>query len=146
MRRMWILTTAACVLGGLVGIGQSMFAGQVAGAAPPTARQARPRLGQAERELQRMSHALNLTEEQKARILPVLQKRNQQLKDLRAEGSLPQGYARAKATEIRKSARRQIDQILTPEQREKQKRLRQGIRPKRSGQSSVFRGTYGAGG
>jgi Spy/CpxP family protein refolding chaperone len=108
-----------------------MFAGQVAGAAPPTARQARPRLGQAERELQRMSHALNLTEEQKARILPVLQKRNQQLKDLRAKSSLPQGYARAKATEIRKSARRQINLILTPEQREKQK-MRQGIRAKGS--------------
>ena len=42
MRRIWILTIAACVLGGLVGIGQSMFAGQEAGGAPPTARQARP--------------------------------------------------------------------------------------------------------
>jgi Spy/CpxP family protein refolding chaperone len=82
-----------------------------------------------------MSDALNLTEEQKARILPVLQERNQQLKDLRAKSSLPQGYARAKATEIRKSARRRIDQILTPEQREKQKTLRQGIRPKRSAQA-----------
>ena len=87
-----------------------------------------------------MSHALNLTEEQKARILPVLQKRNQQLKDLRAKSSLPQGYARAKATEIRKSARRQINQILTPEQREKQKNTA-GDSPKRSGQSSVVCGT-----
>jgi Spy/CpxP family protein refolding chaperone len=123
-----------------------MFAGQVAGEAPPTARQARSHLGQAEREVQRMSHALNLTEEQKARILPVLQERNQQLKDLRAKSSLPQGYARAKATEIRKSARRKIDQILTPEQREKQKTLRKGIGQKRIGQSSVVRGNYGAGG
>jgi Spy/CpxP family protein refolding chaperone len=146
MRRRWMLTVAACVLGGLVGIGQSMFAGQEAGKAPPSAREARSHLGQAEREVERMGHALNLTEEQKARILPVLQRRNQQLKDLRAKSSLPQGYARTKATEIRKSARRQIDQILTPEQREKQKTMRKGIGQKRIGQSSVVRGNYGAGG
>jgi Spy/CpxP family protein refolding chaperone len=131
MRRIWILTTAACVLSGLVGIGQSMFAGQEAGKAPPSAREARSHLGQAEREVERMGRALNLTEEQKARMLPVLQRRNQQLKDLRAKSSLPQGYARAKATEIRKSARQRINQILTPEQREKQKAMRRGMRPKR---------------
>ncbi len=146
MRRKWMLTLAVCVLGGLVGIGQSMFAGQEAGKGPPSARQARSHLGQAEREVERMGHALNLTEEQKARILPVLQRRNQQLKDLRAKSSLPQGYARAKATEIRKSARRQIDQILTPEQREKQKIQRKGIGQKRISQSSVVSGNYGAGG
>ena len=130
MRGMWILTLAACVFGGLVGIGQSMFGGQEAAEAPSTARQAHPGGGQVERELQRMSKTLNLTEEQKARIRPVLQERNQQLKDLRAKSSLPQGEARARATQIRKSARRKIDQILTPEQREKQKALRRGIRPK----------------
>jgi Spy/CpxP family protein refolding chaperone len=71
-----------------------------------------------------MSEALNLTGAQKARILPILEQRNQQLKAVRAQSSLSQGYARAKATEIRKSARRRIDLILTPEQREKQKLTR----------------------
>ncbi len=124
MRRMWILTMAACVLGGLVGIGQSMFAGQGAGGAPPTAQRAHSARGQVERELQRMSQTLNLTDDQVARIRPILQNRNKQLKDLRANSSLPQGYARTKATAIRKSARRQIDLILTPQQREKQKAMR----------------------
>jgi Spy/CpxP family protein refolding chaperone len=132
---MRILIVAACVLSGLVGIGQDMFAWQEAGEAPPTAQQARPARGRAERELQRMSERLNLTEEQKAKIRPILQERNKQLEDLRANSSLPQGEARAKATEIRKSARQQIDQILTPEQREKQKTMRRGTRPKGSGQS-----------
>jgi Spy/CpxP family protein refolding chaperone len=135
MRGLWILTMAACVLGGLVGIGQSMFAGQEAGGAPPTTQQARPARGRVERQLQRMGERLNLTDDQKARIRPILQNRNKQLEDLRAKSSLPQGYARAKAAEIRRSARQQIDQVLTPEQREKQKAIRRGARQKGSGQA-----------
>jgi len=135
MRGMWILTMAACVLGGLVGIGESMFAGQEAGEAPPTEQQARPARGRVERELQRMGERLNLTDDQVARIRPILQNRNKQLEDLRAKSSLPQGYARAKATEVRRSARQQIDQILTPEQKEKQKAMRRGVRQKGSGQA-----------
>jgi Spy/CpxP family protein refolding chaperone len=142
---MWILAMAACVLGGLVGTGQSMFAVQKAGGAPPTAQRARPHLNQVERELQRMSQTLNLTDDQVAKIRPILQIRNKQLKDLRANSSLPQGYARTKATAIRKSARRQIDLILTPQQKEMRKAMR-GVRQKGSGPSSVFHGTYGAGG
>jgi Spy/CpxP family protein refolding chaperone len=124
MRRIWILTTVACVLGGLAGIAPNSFARQPAGEVPPPTSQARPHLGQTERELQKMSETLNLTEEQKVRIRPILQERNQQLKDLRAQSSLPQGYARKKATEIRKSARQRINLILTPQQREEQKATR----------------------
>jgi Spy/CpxP family protein refolding chaperone len=121
---MWILTMAACVLSGLVGIGKDMFAGQGAGGALPTAQQARPAGGRVERQLQRMSKSLNLTNDQVAKIRPILENRNKQLKDLRANSSLPQGEARTKATAIRKSAHQQIDLILTAEQREKQKAMR----------------------
>jgi protein CpxP len=131
MPKIWVRIMAACVLSGLAGIGQDMVAGQGASGAPPTAQQARPARGRVERQLQRMGERLNLTEEQKAKIRPILQNRNQQLEDLRAKSSLPQGMARAKAREIRRSARQQIDQILTPEQRDKQKVMRQGPRPKR---------------
>jgi len=122
-------------VGGLVGVGQNIFAGQEAGGAPPTARRARPHGNQVERELQRMSQTLNLTDDQVARIRPILQIRNKQLKDLRANSSLPQGEARTKATAIHKSARQQIDQILTPEQKEKRKAMRRGVRQKGSGQA-----------
>jgi Spy/CpxP family protein refolding chaperone len=127
---MWILTVAAYVLSGLLGIGQSMFAGQGVGEAPPTAQQTRPARGRVERQLQRMRETLNLTDEQVAKIRPILRNRNKQLDDLRANSSLPQGEARAKAREIRKSARQRIDQILTPEQREKERAMRRGNRPK----------------
>jgi len=132
MRTVWIFTTAACVLSVLVGIGQNRLAGQEAGGVPPSAQAAR---GRAERELQRMSKRLNLTEEQKAKILPILQERNKQLDDLRAQSSLPQGEARAKARDIRRSARQQIAQILTPEQRDKDKAMRREARQKASGQA-----------
>ena len=130
MPKIWVRIMAACVLSGLVGSGQKLFAGQGASEAPPTAQQARPARGRVERQLQRMGERLNLTEEQKAKIRPILQERNKQLEDLRAKSSLPQGMARAKAREIRRSARLQIAQILTPEQRDKQKAMRQGTRPK----------------
>jgi len=130
MRTIWIRVIAACVLSGLVGIGEGICAGQEPGEAPPTAQQARPARGRVERQLQRMRETLNLTDDQVAKIRPILQNRNKQLEDLRAKSSLPQGEARAKAREIRKSARQQIDQILTPGQREKQKAMRRGNRPK----------------
>ena len=130
---MWSITTAACLLGGLVGVGQNIFAGQEAGGAPPTAQRARPHSNQVERELQRMSRTLKLTDDQVAKIRPILQTRNKQLNDLRANSSLPQGYARTKAKEIRKYARQQIDLVLTPEQRAKQKAMRQGMGARRSG-------------
>jgi Spy/CpxP family protein refolding chaperone len=134
MRKIWIRIMAACVLSGLVGIAQYMFAWQETAGAPPAPQQTRPARGRAERELQRMSQRLNLTEEQKAKILPILQERNKQLDDLRANSSLPQGEARAKAREIRKSARQQIAQILTPEQIEKERAMRRGGRSNSSGQ------------
>ena len=124
MRRVWIYILAACTLIGLIGVAQGMFAAQEAGGAPPSAQQApRPR-GRVERQLQKMTETLNLTDDQVAKIRPILQNRNQQLKDLRADSSLPQGEARAEAAAIRRSARQQIDRILTPEQREKQKAMR----------------------
>ena len=121
MRRMLIAMALVAVLTWPVTMGRVVLAGQTAPAGAP---QARFHHSPAEREVERMREALNLTEAQRAKILPILEQRNRQLKDLRAQSSLPQGYARAKASEIRKSARRRIDMILTPEQRAMQKMSR----------------------
>jgi Spy/CpxP family protein refolding chaperone len=120
MRKMLIALAVAGVLTGPLGIGPVAWAGRSVPQGPRRAPTARLHRSPAQREVERMSEALNLTAAQKARILPILEQRNQQLKALRAQSSLPQGYARTKATEIRKSARRRIDLILTPEQKEKQ--------------------------
>jgi Spy/CpxP family protein refolding chaperone len=106
--------------------GQHWLAGQEPPATPPTEQPARMPHGREEHQLQRMRETLNVTDDQVAKIRPILETRDQQLKDLRANYSLPQGEARAKAAEIRKSARKQIEHVLTPEQRQKQKALRRG--------------------
>ena len=110
----------------VLALGQHWLAGQEPPANPPIEQQARIPHGRVERQLQRMRETLNVTDDQVAKIRPILETRDQQLKDLRANYSLPQGEARAKAAEIRKSARKQIEHILTPEQRQKQKALRRG--------------------
>ena len=110
----------------LLTIGQSCLAGQEPAPSPSPTQQARMPHGRLEHELERMMETLNLTDDQISQIRPILETRNQQLKDLRANASLPQGEARAKAAEIRKSARRHIEHVLTPEQRKMQKALRRG--------------------
>jgi len=110
----------------LLAIGQTCFAGQDSAPFPPAKQQARVPHGRVEHELERMRETLSLTNDQIAQIRPILETRDQQLKDLRANYSLPQGEARAKAAELRKSARRQIERLLTPDQRKTQKELRRG--------------------
>ena len=111
----------------LLAIGRTCLAGQEpATPPPPPKQQTRMPHGRVEHELERMRETLNLTDDQIAQVRPILETRDQQLKDLRANASLPQGEARAKAAEIRKSARKQIERLLTPEQRKMQKALRRG--------------------
>ena len=86
-----------------------------------------------EGRLQRMSERLNLTDEQKEKLRPILQDEFKQLKALRADNSLSQDARRAKAREIRRSTRQQIGQILTPEQKEKMKERRRNARRQRGG-------------
>ena len=126
MQRIWMCMMAACAMSGLVGIGQRTLAGQEAGGTPPTVQQARPARGRVERELERMRETLKLTDDQIAQIRPILENRNQTLKDLRGNSAMPQGEARAKAAQIRRSARKQIERILTPQQRQMQKAMRRG--------------------
>ena len=120
------LLVRVVTISALLAIGRTCLAGQEPAPSPPPEQHARMPHGRVEHELERLKETLNLTDDQIGQIRPILETRNQQLKDLRANASLPQGEARAKAAEIRRSARRQIEHILTPEQRKTQKALRRG--------------------
>ena len=126
MRTVLATILAVCVASGLARAGQATAAGQEATGTPPAPQQTHPPRGRVERELQSLSASLGLTDDQVEKIRPILETRNQQLKDLRANSAMPQGEARAKAAAIRRSARRQIDRILTPQQKQKQKEMRRG--------------------
>jgi Spy/CpxP family protein refolding chaperone len=72
-----------------------------------------------QQHLQRLSSELNLTDDQKQKIQPILQSEFQQLKTVHNDSSLSTDQKQAKMTGIRDSANSQIAPILTPDQQKK---------------------------
>lgn len=71
---------------------------------------------------------MNLTEDQKAKLRPILQDENQQMEALRNDTSMTQEQKIAKANEVRQNASPKIKAILTPEQLQKLADLQQKAR------------------
>jgi periplasmic protein CpxP/Spy len=69
--------------------------------------------------LERMSRHLDLTDEQKAKIKPILDDEDQRLKALRDDGSLTRVQQREKLRSIRQETHEKISPFLTPEQQKK---------------------------
>lgn len=90
--------------------------------------------------LDRMAKHLNLTDDQKARIQPIIENSSQQMKALRDDAAADRQARRAKAMEIQKNTMDQIRPILTAEQQQKLADMRQkrmehrGRHGKRGGQ------------
>jgi protein CpxP len=116
MQRTRPLALSACLLGLLIGFGMLALASQQPPQGGPPGRQ-RPM--SVEERLQRMSERLNLTDEQKEKIRPLLQDEEKQLQALRADTSLSPEQRREKRRQINQATRKQIGEILTPEQKEK---------------------------
>lgn len=72
-----------------------------------------------QQHLQRLSSELNLTDDQKQKIQPILQSEIQQLKTVHNDTSLSPDQKQAKMIGIRDSAKSQIAPILTPDQQKK---------------------------
>lgn len=70
----------------------------------------------ADQRLQRMTQMLNLTEDQQAKIKPILENESTQMQTLRSDTSLSQEDRMAKMKQIRESTTSQINPILTPDQ------------------------------
>ena len=69
-----------------------------------------------EQRLQRMTQSLNLTEDQQAKIKPILENESTQMQSLRSDTSLSQDDRMAKMRQIRENTNSQINPILTPDQ------------------------------
>jgi Spy/CpxP family protein refolding chaperone len=78
-----------------------------------------PHMMNPQRMLQRLSNQVNLTDDQKAKILPILQAQADQLKALHDDTSLSDEDKHEKMHAIMQSTRKQIGDLLTPEQKEK---------------------------
>jgi len=69
--------------------------------------------------LDHMSQMLNLSEDQKTRIKPILEDSTKQMQQLRQDTSLSEPDRKAKKRSIKENTHAQIRQILTPEQQAK---------------------------
>ena len=96
-------------------------------AAPGQASQAVPQHAQPQAQAGD-DNPLNLTEEQKAKLRPILQDQNQQMEALRNDTSMTQEQKIAKANEVRQNASPKIRAILTPEQLQRLAELQQKAR------------------
>jgi Spy/CpxP family protein refolding chaperone len=86
-----------------------------------------------EERLKRMTERLNLTDEQREKIRPLLQGEADQLKALHEDTSLSQEQRREKRRQIEQATRKQIREVLTPEQRAKWREGREEGRERKEG-------------
>ena len=77
-----------------------------------------------ESRLQAISDKLNLTDDQKTKLKPILQDEASQLKALKSDTAMTSQQKIDKAKEIRASHKSQIDTILTPDQQQKWEQMK----------------------
>lgn len=92
---------------------------------PPQGHEAMGATASPEAHLQMLSEKLNLTEDQKAKLKPILQDQAQQLRALRDDPSLSPEQKSAKKKIIQELTHDQINSVLTPEQQDKFKQMKQ---------------------
>ena len=85
-----------------------------------------------DRMLDRMTQNLNLSDDQRAKIRPILLDQAQQMRALRDDTSLSPQDRRAKVRAIRHATRQKVDQILTAEQQAKRRENWQKARGRRN--------------
>lgn len=111
-RKMWAVALAAVLMGGcLAALAQDKMAmgdeGDVAA------------------RLQKLGKDLNLTDDQKTKLKPILQSQADDWKAVHNDSSLTQPQKRMKMKEIHDKYAPQINEILTPDQQAKWKQMKQ---------------------
>jgi len=81
-------------------------------------------------KLQQISGELNLSDDQKQQLKPILQNEFQQLKAVKDDTSLSDDQKRTKVGEIRGNAKSQMSTILTPDQQKKLETMKEQAEPK----------------
>jgi protein CpxP len=81
--------------------------------------------GQRANQLERLSKELNLTDDQKAKVKPILEEQTKQMKTMREDSTLTEDQKREKMKLIHQSTHSQINDILTPEQQKKFEQLKE---------------------
>lgn len=123
MRKSWTMVFAIGLLGAAALAWAGILAAQESSALPhppqpETAATGKPAHGSAiEMRLERLSQQLDLTNEEKTKIRPVLRRETERIMQVRGNTSLSQGEAQRRIKLIRGDAHQRISEFLTPEQK-----------------------------
>ncbi len=113
----------------VAGVGLLILAGiRMMAAAPLQQQGPGPRMGRQfgpEQQLERLSQRLHLTDEQKAKIKPILEDQHKQMMALRQDTSLSREDRFAKFQQIRKESSDKIRSILNPDQQKEWDQMQQ---------------------
>jgi Spy/CpxP family protein refolding chaperone len=126
---------AALALGALVAIVPNARAQDTKDAAKPAlpASGARSGRGGGAAQLDRLSERLKLTDDQKTKLQPILKEEAAKLRELRDDKTVTEEQRPAKAREIRQQYLAKIKPILTTEQFDQLKKMREQNRGQRGG-------------
>jgi Spy/CpxP family protein refolding chaperone len=83
-----------------------------------------------EGRLKMLTEKLNLTEDQQAKLKPILEDQSKQMKAVHDDTSLAPADKQAKMKELHESSTEKINAVLTPEQQTKWKQMRQEMMEK----------------
>jgi protein CpxP len=87
-----------------------------------------------ERQLQRLSEALNLTDDQKQQIKPILEDRQKQMEQLHADSSVSDDDKRAKMHTMMEDSNTKIRAALNDDQKQKFDKMQERMRDRMRGQ------------
>ncbi|HET9742291.1 MAG TPA: hypothetical protein VFQ00_06050 [Terriglobales bacterium] len=128
----------AVALAGMLTLGGAVFAQDVQDAQPSPQEHANAQNGEhrgmmsPDAMLDHMSTELNLTEDQKTKIKPILEEQSKKMSDLRSDTSLSREDRRAKMKDIHESTMSQLRPILNADQQKKLEEM-MSRRPERNG-------------
>jgi Spy/CpxP family protein refolding chaperone len=108
-RKLWALALSAVLFGGCLAALAQEKMGE----------------GDAQARLQQMAKQLNLTDEQKEKLKPILQEQGEAWRSVRDDTSLTPAQKKAKMKEIHEKYAPQVNGILTPEQQAKWKQMKE---------------------
>ncbi|HZQ22722.1 MAG TPA: hypothetical protein VFA89_07965 [Terriglobales bacterium] len=88
-----------------------------------------------EQRLEHMSQALNLTDDQKAKIKPMLDEESSKLQSLRSDSSMSQQDRRAKFMQIHQETLDQMKTVLNSDQQKKLAKMQERMKEHMNGQT-----------
>jgi len=123
------LALAALVAGSLLAGNTALQAQDNTNTPPASAPPGSPGMRGRAMNFDAIAKQLDLTDDQKPKVKPIVEDMLQKMKDLHADTSVAQTDKRAKAKEIRDAATAQLKDILTAEQFAKWEKMGPGQRP-----------------